>query len=67
MALREDTFTNLPARDLRDGDLMWDASGPYRVSNVRRAVGVVTFDVDSEDFHAEGWQLAADELVRVYV
>lgn len=61
-------FAYKPARDLRAGDVMWDASGPYRVTKVRRESEVVTFDVEGEqDFLGEGWQLGADEQVRVYV
>lgn len=62
-----DATQYVPARDLRAGDVMWDASGPYRISNVRRANGQVTFDVDAAGFQERGWALAEDEQVRIYV
>jgi len=58
-----------PASDLHDGDKMWDPTGCYLVTNVRRDAGVVTFDVHdaSDGYTATGWELPERELVRLYV
>ena len=67
--IEERATTYVPARDLTEGDVMWDPSGPYRVSNVRKDRVKVTFDVVGyeHDFGAAGWVLDLTETIRIYV